>query len=57
MQIDGTISLPARHEALKAFHEDPMTCLLMTLGTGAVGYFACPMVDTLEYLLTDADLT
>ena len=56
MQIDSTISLPARYEALKAFHEAPITCLFMTLGTGAVGYFARPMVDNREYLLTDADL-
>jgi SWI/SNF-related matrix-associated actin-dependent regulator of chromatin subfamily A3 len=38
VQIDGSLSLPARRKVLDAFHTDDRTAiLLMTLGTGAIG--------------------
>jgi SNF2 family DNA or RNA helicase len=39
VQLDGSLNLQARREVLDAFDHKPETrVLLMTLGTGAVGY-------------------
>lgn len=39
VQVDGSLSLPARREVLSTFQQDTqIPVLLMTLGTGAVGY-------------------
>lgn len=38
-RIDGTLSTPQRTERLSHFHQDSsVRILMMTLGTGAVGY-------------------
>jgi len=42
VQLDGSLPLYARQEALSKFENDPgISVLLMTLGTGAVGYDLC----------------
>lgn len=39
VQLDGSVPLSDRRERLSAFQKDSQTSvLLMTLGTGAVGY-------------------
>jgi SWI/SNF-related matrix-associated actin-dependent regulator of chromatin subfamily A3 len=42
VQLDGSLSLSDRREVLSRFEQDTQTnVLLMTLGTGAVGYVTC----------------
>lgn len=42
IRVDGDLSPRQRKEALAEFHEKPdARVLLMTLGTGAVGYACC----------------
>lgn len=45
-RIDGTLSTPQRTERLSQFHHDSsVRILMMTLGTGAVGYATTTYVE------------
>jgi len=55
VQLDGSLPLCARQEALSKFENDPrISVLLMTLGTGAVGFEIPPAIHKIN--LTDGDL-
>ena len=56
LRIDGSLSLAERRRVLKSFREDSgIPVLLMTLGTGAVGFVTLARIPY-TYVKVDIDL-